>query len=93
MVVITTPVSPVSVTRGGVSRTNPLESPVRPHQIRRINRSNQRKKEAAMTISPQVILFVLFMLTVVQATRIDEMRQHKRDHPSRRSRRQAHLHS
>jgi hypothetical protein len=39
----------------------------------------QRKKEAAMTISPHVILFVLFMLTVVQATRIDEMRQHKRN--------------
>ncbi len=32
-----------------------------------------------MTISPQIILFVLFMLTVVQATRIDEMRHRRRE--------------
>jgi hypothetical protein len=32
-----------------------------------------------MAVSPQVILFVIFMLAVVQATRIDEARQ-KRHH-------------
>ncbi|MEZ5186517.1 MAG: hypothetical protein R2720_12285 [Candidatus Nanopelagicales bacterium] len=31
-----------------------------------------------MVISPQVILFVLFMLTVVAAIRLDEARQHRR---------------
>lgn len=32
-----------------------------------------------MDISPQIIVFVLFMLAVVQGTRIDEMRQRKRE--------------
>lgn len=32
-----------------------------------------------MAVSPQVVLFVLFMLAVIQATRIDEARQ-KRHH-------------
>lgn len=32
-----------------------------------------------MEFSPQVILFILFMLAVVQATRIDEIRQKKRE--------------
>lgn len=37
------------------------------------------QKEAMMAVSPQVVLFVLFMLAVIQATRIDEARQ-KRHH-------------
>ncbi len=32
-----------------------------------------------MDISPQIIVFVLFMLAVVQGSRIDEMRQRKRE--------------
>ena len=32
-----------------------------------------------MDISPQVLLFILFMLAVVQTTRLDEMRQKKRE--------------
>lgn len=38
-----------------------------------------------MTISPQVILFVLFMLAVVEATRLDEKRQHRKDRGAGRS--------
>ncbi len=32
-----------------------------------------------MDISPQVLLFILFMLAVVQTTRLDEMRQKRRE--------------
>jgi len=32
-----------------------------------------------MDISPQVFLFILFMLAVVQTTRLDEMRQKRRE--------------
>jgi hypothetical protein len=32
-----------------------------------------------MDVSPQVILFVLFMLAVVQTTRFDQMRQRRRE--------------
>ncbi len=32
-----------------------------------------------MVISPQIVLFLVFMLVVVQATRLDEMRQRKRE--------------
>jgi hypothetical protein len=32
-----------------------------------------------MDVSPQVLLFILFMLAVVQTTRLDEMRQKRRE--------------
>jgi hypothetical protein len=32
-----------------------------------------------MVISPQIVLFLVFMLIVVQATRLDEVRQRKRE--------------
>ncbi len=32
-----------------------------------------------MEVSPQVFLFILFMLAVVQTTRLDEMRQKRRE--------------
>ncbi|HNE89281.1 MAG: hypothetical protein U0R27_04795 [Candidatus Nanopelagicales bacterium] len=39
-----------------------------------------------MDISPQVLLFILFMLAVVQTTRLDEMRQKKRELLAQRKR-------
>ena len=44
-----------------------------------------------MEISSQVLLFILFMLAVVQTTRFDEMRQKRRDVLAARTRR-AHSH-
>lgn len=38
-----------------------------------------------MDISPQVLLFILFMLAVVQTTRLDELRQKKRELLARRA--------
>jgi len=46
-------------------------------------------KEAVMVISPQLVLFLAFMLIVVQATRLDEKRQRKREEALRRSGRTA----
>lgn len=40
-----------------------------------------------MEISPQVLLFILFMLAVVQTTRLDEMRQRRREVLAARARR------
>ena len=38
-----------------------------------------------MVISPQIVLFLVFMLIVVQATRLDEVRQRKRAEALRRA--------
>ena len=40
-----------------------------------------------MAISPQIVLFVLCMLAVVQATKLDEKRQIKRQRAAREAQR------